>query len=156
MTLTLREVVFEDVEYFFNFMQDEHQLKQAAFTPKDPKNKTAFEQHWKKIIASSETNNRTVLVDGAVVGNVGRWMMDDIPQLTYWVGSQFCGLGYATESLRQFLEVESLRPIEARCAFDNQASIRVLEKNGFTLVDDDVFFSNARGIEIKELIFRLP
>jgi RimJ/RimL family protein N-acetyltransferase len=38
-------------------------------------------------------------------------------------------------------------------AKDNLASIRVLEKNGFDLVGEGKWFSNARGMEIDELVW---
>jgi RimJ/RimL family protein N-acetyltransferase len=41
----------------------------------------------------------------------------------------------------------------ARVAKDNIASIRVLEKNGFTLSGEGKWYSNARGKEIEELVW---
>jgi RimJ/RimL family protein N-acetyltransferase len=47
------------------------------------------------------------------------------------------------------------RPLYARVAKDNIASIRVLEKCGFTIYGEDKGFSNARGVEVEELILKL-
>ncbi|MDQ3537205.1 MAG: GNAT family N-acetyltransferase, partial [Actinomycetota bacterium] len=42
----------------------------------------------------------------------------------------------------------------ARAAKDNIASIRVLEKCGFTVSGEDRGFANARDAEVDEFIFR--
>ena len=46
-------------------------------------------------------------------------------------------------------------PLYARVAKDNAASIRVLDKCGFKLHDEDRGFANARGEEIEEYILIL-
>jgi RimJ/RimL family protein N-acetyltransferase len=57
--------------------------------------------------------------------------------------------------LALFLEVVTVRPLTARVAKDNIASIRVLEKNGFEFSEEGKWFSNARGKEIEELVWVL-
>jgi RimJ/RimL family protein N-acetyltransferase len=69
------------------------------------------------------------------------------------LGKEFWGKGIATQALSQFLEVVSTRPIYARVAKDNLASIRVLEKNGFKLSGEGKWYSNARGKEVDELVW---
>ena len=155
MTLQLRNVTEGDVEIFFGFMQDKELQWQAAFISEHPEDQTAHTTHWSKILADPANLNLTIEVDGVVVGNIGRWWLDGVPQLTYWIGKQHTNKGYATEALKLFLTRETNRPLEARCAFDNQGSIRVLEKNDFVLTASDQYFSNARKEEITELIFRL-
>jgi len=54
-----------------------------------------------------------------------------------------------------FLKEIPLRPLYARAAHDNRASIRVLEKCGFVIVGQDRGFSNARGREVEEVILKL-
>ena len=155
MTIELRDVTEQDIAIFFDFMQDKEQQWQAAFISEHPEDQAAHTNHWNKILADPANLNLTIEVDGLVVGNIGRWWLDGVPQLTYWVGNQYSNKGYATEALKLFLTIETNRPLEARCAFDNQGSIRVLEKNGFVLAGSDHYFSNARKEEITELIFRL-
>ena len=48
-----------------------------------------------------------------------------------------------------------VRPLYARAAKDNFASLRVLEKCGFTRIGEDKGFANARGEEIEEFMLRL-
>ncbi|HKB46638.1 MAG TPA: GNAT family protein [Ktedonobacterales bacterium] len=49
----------------------------------------------------------------------------------------------------------TLRPLFARAAKDNAASLRVLEKCGFTIVGEGKGFANARGAEVEEFVLRL-
>jgi RimJ/RimL family protein N-acetyltransferase len=51
--------------------------------------------------------------------------------------------------------VNRARPIYARVAKDNVASLRVLEKCGFTITGQAKGFANARGEEIEEWILEL-
>lgn len=136
-------------------MQDKEQQQQAAFVHEDPSDHAAHLAHWAKILNNPEILNRTIVVDSEVIGNIGSWPMDGVRQLTYWIGKEHSGKGYATEAVRLFLEVDTTRPIEGRCAFDNAASARVLEKSGFTKTGTDLYFANARNAEIEELIFQL-
>jgi RimJ/RimL family protein N-acetyltransferase len=55
----------------------------------------------------------------------------------------------------QFLDVVQTRPLYARAAQDNAASIRVLQKCGFMICGEDKGFANARGEEVEEIILRL-
>ena len=54
-----------------------------------------------------------------------------------------------------FLDDLKSRPLYARATKDNVASLRVLEKCGFTICGDDKAFANARGEEIEEAILEL-
>ncbi|VXC73705.1 GNAT family N-acetyltransferase [Massilia sp. 9I] len=55
--------------------------------------------------------------------------------LGYRIGQASCGKGYASEAVRQLLEIAfdklRLKRIEADCRIDNLASKRVLERSGF-------------------------
>jgi RimJ/RimL family protein N-acetyltransferase len=53
----------------------------------------------------------------------------------YWIGREFWGRGLATRALSAFLHEVEERPIYAGVAETNVASIRVLEKCGFTAAD---------------------
>lgn len=136
-------------------MQNQEQQWQAAFVAQDPGNHEAHFQHWNKMLANPAIINRTVLIDGVVVGSVGSWLMENVRQITFWFGSEYCGKGYATAAVKSFLELVNERPIEGRCAFDNFGSARVMEKCGFVKVGTDNYFANARGKEIMEFIFQL-
>jgi RimJ/RimL family protein N-acetyltransferase len=77
------------------------------------------------------------------------------PEVTYWIGKEYWGNGVATRALSAFLESARVRPLHARAAKDNVASLRVLEKCGFVITGEDKGFSNARGEEVEEFILTL-
>lgn len=93
MALVLRAVSAEDVGTFFENVQDKDQQWQAAFVHEDPSDREHHDKHWAKILNDPNIINRTIVVDDVVVGNIGRWIMDGIPQLTYWINKAHVGKG---------------------------------------------------------------
>jgi RimJ/RimL family protein N-acetyltransferase len=57
--------------------------------------------------------------------------------------------------VRLILERTPVRPVFARAAADNVASLRVLEKVGFAVIGTDRGYANARRTEIEERVLRL-
>jgi RimJ/RimL family protein N-acetyltransferase len=53
------------------------------------------------------------------------------------------------------LQLEATRPLYARAASDNAASIRVLTKCGFLIVGEGRGFAHGRGEETDEVVLRL-
>ena len=153
--IELREVQAEDIQIFFEHMQNKDQQWLAAFVPKDPSDLEAHNQHWEKLLSNPEVFNRTITDSGEVVGHIARYFMEDMPQITYWIGGEHSGKGIGTQALALFLELETRRPLEARTAFDNLPSAKVLRKNGFKIAGTDSYFANARDAEIVETIWIL-
>jgi RimJ/RimL family protein N-acetyltransferase len=153
--VTLREVIASDLPIFFAQQLDPVANRMAAFTAKDPTDEERFAAHWAKILGDATTINRTVLVAAEVVGHVACFEQFGEHEVTYWLGREFWGKGIATAALAALLREVSIRPLHARAASDNLASIRVLEKCGFVIVGADRGFANARGAEIDEAILRL-
>ena len=81
--------------------------------------------------------------------------MEGDTEITYWIDRKFWGQGIATKALNELLTIETIRPIFGRVAFDNFASQKVLEKNGFVKVGTDKAFANARQEDIEEYIYKL-
>jgi RimJ/RimL family protein N-acetyltransferase len=127
----------------------------AAFTAPDPADREAFAVHWSRLLADEAVTVRTVLVDGEVAGNVLLFPHAGQPEVGYWLGRRFWGRGVATRALAQFLDLIPVRPLYARAAKDNAASVRVLGKCGFVVVGEDRGYANARGAEIDEYVLRL-
>ena len=80
-------------------------------------------------------------VDGALAGGIGfeRFEVErhGVAIFGYWLGRSYWGRGVATEAARMLadyaLTIAGLRRLEASVFEENAASIRVLEKCGFTL-----------------------
>ncbi|MFZ0533125.1 MAG: GNAT family N-acetyltransferase [Anaerolineales bacterium] len=149
----LRELKRGDLPLLFDQQLDPEANWMAAFTAKDPTDRQAFDAHWEKVLADKSITIRTILYEGHVAGSVLCHAWGGEPEISYWLGREFWGKGIATHGLALFLEVVTVRPLTARVAKDNIASIHVLEKNGFELSEDGKWFSNARGKEIEELVW---
>ena len=129
--ILLRPLTDSDLPIFFKQQLDEDANFMAAFTAKDPTDHTAFMAHWAKALADPGTTIRTILVEGQVAGHVlvHGWFGE--PEVSYWIGKAFWGKGVASQALARFLDIVTSRPLYARVAKDNLASLRVLEKCGF-------------------------
>ncbi len=154
-TITLRDVLSEDLPVFYLNQLDPLADEMAAFTAKDPTDRAAFDAHWAKIMADPTVLIKTILVDGAVAGSILKYVMFDEPQISYWLGRTYWGKGIATQALHLFLQILPERPLFARAAKHNLASIRVLEKCGFKKIGEEMGFANAFDREIEEIIFEL-
>jgi len=152
----LREVAESDLPIFFEQQLDPEAIRMAAFTAADPADRAAFDRHWARILADATIVNRTVEADGAVAGHVACFVEDGRREVTYWLGRAFWGRGVATRALAALLDLIAERPLHARAAKDNPASLRVLERCGFAIVGEDRGFANGRGAEAEEWLLALP
>ena len=153
--IVLRDVTDDDLPIFFEQQLDPDANYMAAFTSKDPTDRDAFTAHWARIRADETTINRTVLYDGQVAGSVASFEDFGELEVTYWFGREFWGRGIATRALTAFLAYQTTRPIYARAAKDNAASLRVLQKCGFVITGEDKGYANARGEVIEEYLLTL-
>ena len=129
----LRDVTETDLPIFFEQQRDPAANQMAAFTAKDPADREAFTAKWAKILGDDTVTKKAILVNGQVAGSVSSFVAPWSGQLevTYWVGREYWGRGIATKALTAFLGHLKARPVYARAAKDNIASIRVLAKCGF-------------------------
>ena len=155
--VVLREVTEDDLVLFFEQQQDPVAVWMAAFTAKDPTDRAAFAAKWAKILGDGTGTAKTIVCGGRVAGNVTSFVAPWSGQreVSYWVGRDHWGRGVATTALAAFVEGLAARPLYARAAADNVASIRVLEKCGFVLIGRERGFANARGAEIEEVVLEL-
>ena len=151
----LREVIKSDLPIFFEQQLDSTANYMAEFTRKDPMDRESFDAHWTKILADEIIPIKTILFEGQVAGSVLSYVQFGEREVSYWLGKEFWGKGIATKALSEFLVELKERPLHARAAKDNIASIRVLEKCGFVISGYDQGFANARGEEIEEVIMIL-
>ena len=144
--IQLRDVEADDLPLFFEHQRDPIAGAMVAF---NSRNRAAFDQHWAKLLADDSLLKKTIVVVSAVsaespvvsavsaenqvAGNIGSWTVEGKREVGYWIDRAFWGRGVATAALSAFLCLEQTRPLYAGVAKHNVASIRVLQKCGFTL-----------------------
>jgi len=89
-----------------------------------------------------------------VAGNIVCWEEPDERKVGYWIGREYWGKGVASTALSLFLREVQVRPLYARASKHNTASIRVLQKCGFTIAGEDKFLG-PDGEEDEEFILLL-
>ncbi|WP_091610403.1 GNAT family N-acetyltransferase [Micromonospora mirobrigensis] len=154
--LRLRPVRDDDLPAFFAHQQDVEANWMAAFGPADPADRSAFDAHWARIRADPRIVNRTVLVGDEVVGYVAAFPVDDRTEVSYWIDPRRWGRGHATAALAALLRELPQRPVRARAAKDNRASLAVLRKCGFVVVGEDSGYAAGRGRQVQEWVLELP
>ena len=154
--IALRRVEVSDLDAIYEQMRDPESVRMAAFTAKDPSDRSAFDAHMAKIMASTENTLCAITRDSRLVGTVGSYVSDGATEVTYWIDRTCWGQGIATRALGLLIDEISVRPIRARAASDNAGSLRVLQKAGFHPIGTEVAFAPARGAEIEETILELP
>jgi len=152
MNVSLRDVREADLPVLFEQQLDPEANRIAAF---HPRSRDEFAAHWKTILADPSKVKKAVLLDGQVVGNMVAFERDGRREVGYWIGREHWGRGIATDALRLFLKQVPVRPLHAVVAAHNAASIRVLEKCGFTVADRSRGSAGGRGPVVEELVFRL-
>jgi len=131
----LRDVTEGDLLIFFEQQLDPDATHMAAFPARD---RDAFMTHWTKILGDETITKKTILFDRQVAGNIVSFEQFGEPLVGYWLGKKYWGKGVATQALSAFLDHVKARPLYARVAKHNIASIRVLEKCGFTICGEEV------------------
>lgn len=148
----LREVRPSDIPVFF-----EHHLEGMAEGPaRGAADRLAqrdrFEARWHGQLTDRAMTIRAILAGGRVAGYVAGFTQLGEPAIAYWLGRDFHGRGIATAALLAFLERIPGRPVFARVAADNLASLRVLAKCGFEECARAVHLSERRGCEVEEIV----
>ena len=152
--ITLRNITVDDLDIFFSHLSDPDAIEMAAFTAEDPNDRNAFNSHWERLMKNESIVKKTILFEGDVAGHIMRFEQFGNTEVTYWIGKEYWGKGIVTDALKQFLSILDERPLYARAAKDNLASIRVLEKCGFVLLAVEKGFAKARGREIEEVVMK--
>jgi RimJ/RimL family protein N-acetyltransferase len=151
----LRDVAAPDLVEFLRHQLDPEARRMAAFVGDTPADPATFAARWARHSTDPSVQRRTILLDGRVVGWIGRYRTEGRLEVTYWIDRSCWGRGVATRALALFLAESPERPLFARAAKDNVASLRVLEKCGFRIVREERGFAAARGQEIPELVLVL-
>lgn len=151
MNIRLRNVEPGDLPRFFALQRDPEAVAMAAFNSRD---RAAFDQHWAKILADENNLNQTIVADDHVAGNIASFLMEGQREVGYWIERAFWGRGIASAALSAFLRLEQRRPLHAGVAKHNAASLRVLQKCGFTFLNSTK--EDSRNEEDTHFLLVLP
>jgi RimJ/RimL family protein N-acetyltransferase len=153
--VALRPVEDADLDALFEQMRDPEAVRMAAFTTDNPDDRAAFDAHMARVRNAPGSTHRAITCDGQLVGTIASFVIEGDTEVTYWVDRPAWGRGLASQALKLLLEQVPVRPVHARAASDNIASLRVLQKAGFRVVGTENAYANARKGEIEETILLL-
>lgn len=151
----LRDTIEHDIPAFFEHQLDPEDNYLVAFASKDPTDREAFTARWERILGNPAIIKKTIVYNGQTAGHIGQFERFGKPEVSYWLGREFRGRGIATAALKEFLPHVPVRPLYARVAVDTIASLRVLQKCGFTIIGYDSAFSETRGVDVQEALMEL-
>lgn len=142
MDIELRSRQMEEVRIYFEKTEDDEineMLPRSVMSIEQ-----AIENYNKSLLPDASSFGKTIYLDGKYIGDVWCYCIDknDTPEamLSYCIFEKtLWGQGIATESVAKFLnEIKQkydLKSVGAFCFSKNAASLRVLEKNGFVLME---------------------
>jgi RimJ/RimL family protein N-acetyltransferase len=108
-----------------------------------------------RVLSAPDITHRAVTCDGRLVGSIAAFVIEGETEVTYWIIDRAAwGRGIASHALELLLEEVPVRPLYARAASDNAASLRVLEKSGFQVIGTENSFAPGRSENIEETILR--
>jgi RimJ/RimL family protein N-acetyltransferase len=152
--ISLRKAVVSDVDSFFAYSLEPEAVR-VAMPARDIPNARKFHEEWNRIRHGHGFTCRTILVGSEVAGYIAKFDQMDKPSLSYWLGRKYWGRGTATRALELFLDEVSIRPLYARVATGNGASLRILERQGFRAIGFDQYYSPPNECNTTEVILRL-
>lgn len=148
----LRDVVADDLPILFEFQLDPDSNLMAAVIPRT---REVFFDRWKDILVDPNVVAKVIELDGEIVGQVSLFQVEGKDCVGYWIAKSHWGRGLASRGLELLLEQISTRPLHARAAKHNVASIRILEKNGFKIIGTEHSLATDRYLECDEVLFLL-
>jgi RimJ/RimL family protein N-acetyltransferase len=143
----LRDIAQDDLPRMYEFNLDPEGNRLAATIPR---NAEAFAAHWENVLADSNVVAKAISVGDRLAGYINCFKRDDLHFVGYWVGREFWGQGVASRALELLLNEVTIRPLHAQVAASNQASLRVLQKSGFTVRSVQAAPADDRNLECEE------
>lgn len=134
MKIDLRAVQPSDLPIFFDHQCDADATEMVGFVPRT---RSAFDEHWKRIIGEPQFVVMTVDVDGNAAGYVSAFPRGERHELAYWFGREYWHKGIGQNAVSQFLKLHDHRPVFGTVAVTNPASSTILRRCGFTLAGEE-------------------
>jgi RimJ/RimL family protein N-acetyltransferase len=153
--IELRDLDDDDLDAIFEMMRDRASIEMAAFTADDPDDRDAFDAWIARQRANPDVGFHVVTENGGFAGTAAAFTVDGDREVSFWLARHAWGRGIGAEALRLLVSHEAERPLYARAAVHNLASIAVLTKCGFTEVSRNVAFAPGVGGEVEEIVFTL-
>ena len=150
--VALRNIEQQDLPTLFSFQLDAEANRLAATVPR---NSEEFNTHWEDVLKDQTMTVRAILFDDELAGCISCFNMGGVNYVGYWIGQTFWGRGVATQALNLLLSLVPIRPLQARVAVHNIASIRVLQKCGFEIVGHQHSPRSERYKECEEAMLEL-
>ncbi len=126
----LRAITPADLPVFYRHQADPASNSMAVV---HPRSRDEFDAFWDRVLRDPGITARAIVVGRETVGHISCFQMDGLDAVGYWIAREHWGRGIATRALGLLLSEVPIRPLHARVARSNAASIRVLARCGFRL-----------------------
>lgn len=153
--IELRDLDDDDVDAVFDMMRDPRAIEMAAFTVPDATDRAAFDARLERQRRDPDIAMFVVTDRGGFAGTIAAFTVNGDRHVTYWLARHAWGRGVATAALRLLISREAVRPLFARAAVHNLASLTVLRKAGFTEVSRDTAYAAGVGRDVEEVVLAL-
>ncbi|HYD00283.1 MAG TPA: GNAT family N-acetyltransferase [Phycisphaerales bacterium] len=137
LDVRIRPVTRADLDFLFQMQQDPEANRLSCVRPRT---REQFDAAWERSLTNPRAVPRAIVLrhaDGTeeLVGAISVFSMDGLDAVGYAVARPHWGRGIVTRALMQLLQEVPTRPLHARAAASNTASVRALLRCGFTLVE---------------------
>ncbi len=147
--MLLRKFTLDDVDRLAKLLNDEEVSRWTATIPFPYSRQDAIDC-LNNILTQDLRNPYAVVMHDEIVACVS-WWPDDAQNIEvgYWVGRDYWGRGIAARALSLLLALPELprnKPIVAKVMSGNEASGRVLLKNGFQFTGECQFYRMGKPV----------
>lgn len=136
--ISLRPLKYTDRFALFSMYSDAKVTLKAGFKPMHSQNQV--DEILKALIEAKDENNMAILLDGKLIGTIGcDFLEKGVGMLGFMLASAYWHQGYGNKACAMYLQQlkkAGFHTIYADCFLDNLGSHRILEKNGFTYLQD--------------------
>ncbi|MBL0869054.1 MAG: GNAT family N-acetyltransferase [Phycisphaerales bacterium] len=150
--IQFRPVVRGDLRTLYVMQQDEAGNQLAGTKTRSWE---AFAARWEAVLIDPRVTARAIVVGAEILGAINVIPDESCLWLGYWIDRQYWGRGVASAAVRLMLREVTPRPIFARVATHNPASLRVLKRNGFVEIERQYRAATERFVACEVITLRL-